>query len=153
MIKACDPHSSIAVVWHRDPAVAEVVNADDYVIDSTKNPSIWRERLKMKDGAEPTEWILGVIPSADANAAEDLKGFASRYWHAFLHCVRDVKNPGDLANGLDGRKLPKVTRDGVEYVDPQWLARVMVGPLRRCALDLGLIAFCWNQLSEADAKN
>ena len=149
MIKPCDPHASIGVVWHQDPAVDQETSAigPQYAEECMKRPDAWRDRLKFRDGATPTEWILGVTPPAEANTADDMQGFSSKMWHVFLHSVRDIKNGAELG------KPEKVTRDGVEYIKPSWLAGVMVGPLRRCALDLGVVAWAWNRLTEADAKN
>jgi hypothetical protein len=155
VIKPVEPFSSIVLVWQGDPAVDPLKSKldENYLVDSMKNPAAWRDRLAFRDGAAPTEWVMGVLSSSDANTAQDTRGYAAAHWYAFLHSVRDIRNHGWTPAALPGKKLPKVTRDGVEYVDPQWLASVMVGPLRRCAIELGLIAYHWNQLSEDDAKN
>jgi len=155
MIKPVEPFSSIVLVWQGDPAVDPTKSkiTDDYLIDSMRDPGVWRERLVFRDGTAPTEWVMGVLQSADANAAQDTRGYAAAHWFAFLHSVREIRNHGWTPAALPDKKIPKVTRDGVEYVDPAWLALVMVGPLRRCAIELGLIAYHWNQLSEQDAKN
>jgi hypothetical protein len=146
MIKPVDPQAYISVVWGGDPAIDQLAsNLEKYHERSAKDAKAAREGLKFKDGNTPTEWLLGVTPSSEANAAEDMRGFSARAWHSFLHSVRGVKG------GFD--KVPTILRDGVEYVEPAWLAKTMVGTLRRCALDLGLIVYLWNNLSEDDGKN
>jgi len=155
VIKACNPESTIPVVWYGDPAVdADASNiGQDYLLRAMRNPTCWREDLKFKDGATPTEWILGIAPPSVINAAEDMPGSAAKAWHIFLHSVRDIKNAGSLTDSLPDRRPKKVTIGGVEYVDPEWLANVMRGHLRMCAKELGLIAYAWNQMTDEDAKN
>ena len=145
-IKPFDPQAYIPVVWSDDPAVdKDASDMTDYIASIVRDPGTWKQRLKLRDGQTPTEFLVGVLPSAEANAAEDNRGAAARSWHSFLHSVRGIKGWPD--------KVPTVTRDGVEYVDPAWLAKTMVGPLRQCALEIGFIAYVWNNLSEADGKN
>ena len=149
MLKASDPEASITLVWRRDSAVDRDASeiGDDYITASIKDPLLWQKRLKMKDGAKPTEFVIGITPPTELNLAEDMHGIASKSWHVFIHSVRKIKN----ANGMGD--APTVTRNGVEYVDPEWLARTMVRGLRQCANEIGLIAFGWNNMSEDDGKN
>ena len=148
-MKPCDPHAAVSVVWHRDPAVDEDRSdiGPDYMIEAVESPSIWRDKLVMREGAEPVEWVIGVVPPSDMNYAESMPGGQSRMWYIFLRAVRDIRGN----NGLGEPK--KIERDGVKYVDPEWLAKVMAGPNRRCALDLGLIAYRWQDLAGGDLKN
>lgn len=156
MIKACDPEATIPLVWRRDEAVDQEASGpldQLFLVESMVNPLTWRNKLKFKDGAKPTEFIMGVTPPSELNAAEDTEGTAARTWHVFLHSVRNIKNAGPLTAHIPSGKLPMTERNGVKYVDPEWLAVRMVGPLRQCANELGLITYTWNNLQETDAKN
>ena len=148
-MKAYDPHAAVSVVWHGDPAVDKEKSdiGDRFLIESLDKPDLWRERLVFKEGKHPTEWVIGIVPPAEMNQAEAMTGASARAWYVFLRSVRDIRGDGGLG------KPKKVQRDGVEYVDPEWLAGVMGGHNRRCAIDLGLIAYRWQDLSGDDVKN
>ena len=156
--------SSVSAVSLHDPAfdlVGKTEIGEDgkpqpmglaYVHKRAKNPAIWREVLTPKDGASPTEFVLGVIPAAELNRAEDECGlgtmrFKSRelYWRCFLLGVRAIAGWPS--------KVPTKYRGDVEFVDPEWLAATFAGKLREDALDIGMQAWQWNQVAGDEVKN
>lgn len=116
------------------------------------NPSAWKDFLPMKPGESPTVFVIGVINSDDiVRLADECKVDSPEPlhnelgWSCFLHAVRDIENfPGDV---------PKIKRGQVEYVDPVWLKANFVMGLRNIAVNVGLIAWRWNQITETDIKN
>ena len=121
-----------------------------YLTKRLRDPSSWRTLVPMKDGAKPTEFIIGVIPPAELNRIEDeCRGETHRAkeltWRSFLHGLRDIKGLG-----LD-IKYHEV--GGVRYVDPQWIADVFCGHLREVACEIGTIVYNWNHLSPEDMGN
>lgn len=112
----------------------------------------WRDRVKLKPGAAPTEFVMGVIPPSelsriedDARLGTDDQRNSSLWWGVFVAALRDIKNLG--------QEVPKVTRDGMDRVDPAWLERTFHGKMRTSALEVGLYAYNWHQMGTADAKN
>lgn len=122
-----------------------------YMRERMSNPSSWRDTVKMKDGATPTVFVIGVIPSAELNHIEDdcLREDGNKAnelgWRCFLHGLRRIDGLGQKA------KMREI--DGVEYVDPQWIADVFIGPLRTIAVEVGLAIHQWNRLSPEDMAN
>ena len=150
MLKPIEPKSTATVVWHKDPAVEEGEHGD-YPQKAQKDPSCWQSELTIKKGQKPTKFIIGVIPSSDLVRAEsdNLSGESFRlqslFWECFLMGVRDIQNwSGDV---------PKVKRDGAEFVDPEWLERNFARDLRACGLFVGGVAWKWNCVPDSDPKN
>jgi len=163
-LKAVNTEATLAVVWPEDPSVEykDGKTIDDYrkLLESGGN---WRECLDVVDG-EPTEFIVGVIPSTKMCSIDNKYmygiGQVGAFWEKFLYGLRDIHNPGELTvtttDPVTGNKVgPRVpTRDfhGVSFVDPEWLEKVMARKLRLCALFVGSIVGPWNSLGEDDAK-
>ncbi len=116
------------------------------------DPGKSRQLLRFIAGQEPTEWVLGVIPPdemvriADETSREGHEAPRERRWRAFLAALRDVR---PWPEPVKKRKV-----GDVEYVDQVW-AKVQFGlrGLRNIALDVGLVAWAWNNLREDEAKN
>lgn len=147
MIKAIDPESKVTVVWEKDPAVdPEASDLEGFASAMAKNPGAWRDMLKFKEGAKPTEFVLGIIPPAELLDIEDGGGLMTRLWRCALHSVREIRNG-------PWKDIPTIKVNDVEYVSPAWLATVFVGNLRGLAIFLGGTAYAWNQLTEGDVGN
>ncbi len=180
MIKPVTPGATVAYVSCYDPAVdweaiidatieknkdlgkvkdandrrarARTVFVAEYMAAAVRNPAAWREMLKFKNGESPTEFTLGALSSDDAVRMADECGASSGklkpqelQWRAFLGACRDIRNwPTDV---------PKVRKGEIEIVDASWLRNNFVLGLRAIALDVGSVAWMWNQFSEDDIKN
>ncbi len=164
-IKPVDRDSTVSVVWPMDPGIdTEKSKLVDYVEASSSKPASWRDLLVAKDGAKLTEFVVGVIQPSELCAIEDECRPGSdkakpqtMLWRVFCASLRDIKN-GPAMEGTDaqGRKamvVPKVNRDGLEYVDPHWLSNVFGGGLKECAIFVGSVAWFWNKMGDRDAKN
>ena len=136
-----------------DPAVD--TDASDWKTYGAKmltNPVAWREYIKTKPGETLTEFEVGVIPTDQLvkindecqHMPEQVRSEELR-WRAFLHGLRGIK-------GWEG-EVPKKTVNGVEYVDPAWLAKTFVRGLAASALFVGMIALAFNRLTEEEIKN
>ena len=69
-IKPFDPQAYIPVVWSDDPAVdKDASDMTDYIASIVRDPGTWKQRLKLRDGQTPTEFLVGVLPSAEANVS------------------------------------------------------------------------------------
>lgn len=146
-------------------ACVSTVSLDDSAIDiaasdmtaygdaSLKDPGVWRELLKIKDGETPTVFVIGVVPSDlivriedECNIGKDSLRSEELRWRCFLHGVREIQGwPGE----------PPKTRDvnGVTYVAPEWLKENFNRELKKVALEIGAKVFLWNQLGDNDIKN
>jgi hypothetical protein len=162
MIKAVRMDSKIRVVWYADPAIADDVDRQAYVQALHERPSEAMSLLRFKDGEKPTVFEVGVIPPAELLAieAEHFKtNLTLLNWHCFLHAVRAIENAAELEVDLTdkagrmSRSLPTIKVNGLDYVDPTHLAKVMVGQLRLCAVAIGSVAYSFNTLTERDTKN
>ena len=164
-----------AIDWERSrPASAETLAiassrgtaapALAYQAQRMRDPGSWRELIAVRDGHQPTEFIIGVIPPSVLTRIEDecRLGRADERtrelcWRSFLACLRDIRHgPTTEVLGSDGQRnqgVPRKLVDGHEYVDPDWLSRTFVGPLREVAIEIGLVAWAWQQLTPGDVKN
>jgi hypothetical protein len=134
-----------------------------YWVEQASRPASWRELIVCKDGQSPTEFILGVVPPAELSRIEDECGVGKTtertrelYWRCFLHGLRDMRGGPTTEITVDGTKtsgVPKKKIDGVEYADPEWLARTFAGPLRKIALEIGNVIWTWNLLGPEVVKN
>ncbi len=153
MFKPVLPEQSITVVSHLDPAIdQEQSTIDEYAEIALKNPQAWRDHFKFKEGAEPTEFEIGVIPSAkliqiesECKVGEDDADENRLRWLCFIHGVRELRN--------FSTDIPKVTINGVEYVDPEYLAKTFTRNLRRIATGIGAHIYFWNMLNDDESKN
>jgi len=136
----------------KDGKTVLVKDAAVYLTERLRKPDSWRDTVPMKEGAKPTVFVIGVVPPSELNRIEDEcrrlgeTGRANELmWRCFLHGVRNIEGLG----------LDLVYSDvhGVKYVDPQWLADVFCGPLRKVALEIGTIIYNWNDLSQEAAGN
>lgn len=164
-IKPIMPDSKATIVWHQDPAIDhDACDVSEYVEKMHKDPSCWRDILKFKDGEQPTEFVIGVIPPSELNAIEDacLKRSSDDThrrelcWRSFLHGLRDIENGPQMTvveRGRERKEVPKVDVDGVEYVSPSWLASQFHKHLRQCALDVGAVIWQWNLIDQETIKN
>lgn len=123
--------------------------ATRYAEETLKNPGCWRDLLKFKSGESPTIFTIGVIdPDEMCRLADDCKiGSESARvqelkWRAFLASVRDISTFGQEQPQKRG-----------ERVDAQWLKEHCGRGMRLVALDVGMVAWRWNQLTEDEAKN
>jgi hypothetical protein len=155
MLKPIEPQSTATVVWHADPAFEPMTRDETmkFVEVNMKSFVKGRELLTVKSGSTPTEFRVGVIPpsvlariESDALWGSDRWRMNEMYWDCFVAGLRDVKN-----SGLG--KTPKVERNGVEYVDPDWLEATFVRSLRGCGLFIGRMIWAWNIASDDDIKN
>lgn len=118
-----------------------------------RSPSSWRDNVRIKDGQKPTVFTVGVVPCSELNRIEDECGGSGPNtvrstelgWRCFLHGLR----------GIDGFGVtPKMhSVDGVEYVEPAWLAATFIGPLRAVGVEIGSIVWTWQSLMGGDVKN
>lgn len=131
-----------------------------YIGDRFDRPSSWRDSVKFKDGSSPTVFIIGVVPPSTLNRIDDeCRGDSrphERHWRAFLHGVREIENGPTVSVTKDGRTVqttPKIDINGIEYVDPQWLASTFIRSLRNVGIEIGAMCYHWNQASDSDIKN
>jgi hypothetical protein len=159
MDPAVDRHAVIAGVVAESPELQAIEDADSRAIaawaafatklfrEVSRNPGAARDMLKFKSGQEPTTFVLGVIPPEQANRIEDeCKGKPDEHnWRAFLASTREVQGWPE--------QTKKIRVGEVDYVDPVWLVKNFPRGLRKVALDVGFVAWHWNQLREDEAKN
>jgi len=110
-------------------------------------------KLLIKPGETLTRFTVGVIPSDEmVRISDDCAPMAGkarhteRAWRSFLASVRDIDGMGDKPTR--GR-----TVQGVEYIDIDWLKKTFVRGLRDVAIEIGMCAWLWNQLTEDEVKN
>lgn len=161
-IKPVDPDSSIQVIWPADPAIDEENSElEKYVENAVTDPGCWRELVKFKSGHEPTIFEVGAITTSKMAELEDAysrsNGMNLFFWNVFLYSLRDIKNgptvtTTDRGTGKQRQIVPKVKRNDLEYVDPEWLAKVFVRRLADVARHIGAFALAWNRLDDADIK-
>lgn len=162
MLKPIQRDQSVGMIWPEDPAIdhsaSEKTTVEGseilkYVEDRVGDPGSWRRTVRFVDGEQPTVFVVGIIPGAERARIQDdclssepkLRELA---WRTFCASLRDIEPAGSL--GADN--APRRSIDGVSYLDPAWVRRTFVGALHAAAVDVGLIAWSWNSLSEADAK-
>ena len=165
MLKPISADSTIDVVWHMDPAVEPLSDEESskYIQAAFGNPAAWREHLKVIEGKVPTRFEIGVIPPETLSRIEDESGgmgSASNLmaWACFAFGLRDIKDGGFVKtitaeNGSTRDVVPKVKRNGEEYVDPDWLSKVFRGRVRGAALFVGRCTYYWNLVLGDDVKN
>lgn len=125
----------------------------EYAVERFGDPSSWRRLLKVVNGQQPTEFLIGIIPAAEHARIDDecRRAETDRWcelcWRSFVASLRDIKG------GFDMSDVPRVSVDGVSYIAPEWTHRTFVGTLYQVAVEIGAIAWQWNRLGEADAKN
>lgn len=129
-----------------------------YIQDRFTEPSSWRETVKFKDGQSPTVFTIGVIAPSMLNLIDDeCQGRSSqRHWRSFLNGIREIEAGPTVSVMKDGRTVqvtPKIEINGIEYVDPQWLSTTFVRGLRHIAIEIGMVCYNWNSLTESDIKN
>lgn len=155
MLKPISPDATVSVVWHQDPAFdPERSRVKEYLDNRARDPSCWRDLLVVRDGQQPTEFLIGTIPPTDLSRfEEEAKVWTSEpqiqrlYLMCFLRGIREIKNGPDP-------NPPKVRNgDGSEYIDPSWLERNFRRDLRHAAVAIGNLIYVWNNLPEDDAKN
>lgn len=118
-----------------------------------RNPADAATMLKYRAGERPTRFVIGVIPPDEMNRiADECKlgqpGALARQaqWRAFVASMRNVED-------FPGGPVPKKKVGDVEYVDPAWLRNNFSRGLRDVALDVGFVAWMWNQITEEEIKN
>jgi hypothetical protein len=120
----------------------------EYVKTRFQDPASWRDKLAFHDGEVPTEFLIGIVPSATLNrimdeCVGDTDRPCERYWRCFLSGVRDIV----------GMECPKEEIHGVKYVKATWLRDNFVGPWRDIALEIGATIWVWNTLGPGDVGN
>ena len=110
-------------------------------------------KLAVKTGANLTRFTIGVIPSDEMTRIVDETSPnagrsrpSERFWRSFLASVRNIE--GFEPAPKRGRMV-----NGVEYCDTEWLKSTFIKGLRVVACEIGLYAWLWNQLTEAEIKN
>lgn len=151
MLRPLTLSASTTMVSSLDPAIDhEASDLKAYGENGLFKPGCWKDYLKFKAGEKPTIFVIGVIPPDDLAMINDET--SSKYesealrWRAFLLSLRDIE-------GWDGEEIPKRKVSNVEYVDQQWIKRNFIRGLRPIALEVGLVAYLWNQLTETEIKN
>ena len=139
--------------WDAKRAVAEEKFLERYTVACLKDPAVSLSMLKIKQGEQPTKFVIGVIPPEEMSRIADecrLGGESAMpsqaKWRAFLSSIRDVQNFG-------AAPVPKRKVGDVEYVEPAWLNKSFARGLREIALGVGIISWRWNQLREDEIKN
>lgn len=152
MFKPLRMEDKIGCVTPLDPAINhEASDWNGYMDNIKSDPGGWRKYIKAKDGETVTEFIVGVIPSEHMVRMQDdctLNGVRRGnefHWRAFLHGLRDIKDwPTEVPKRMVGK---------VEYVDPEWIKNTFIRGLRQVAVNVGLVAIAFNQLTEDETKN
>jgi hypothetical protein len=122
-----------------------------YSIESLKDPARASAALKLQAGKSPCKFIVGAIPSGDVNRIVDecIAGGAVKMselkWRSFCSSLRGIEGWGS--------EIPTRKVMGVDYVDPDWIAKTFVRGLRQVALDVGMVCWAWNQLTDGEQKN
>lgn len=170
-IKPLTNSDRISIVWPGDPAIdADAVGEDGEVLldkyskQCLTKPDSWRGMLKFKAGQQPTEFVIGVIPPQEMARIEDearremgddpVFFSAQLQWESFCLALRDITNgPAERrnVNGVWKEELPK--RRNSDLIDGAWLEATFTRGLRKVASHVGMVAWFWNNLSEADVKN
>lgn len=114
---------------------------------AAKHPADAEKLMKFRDGQQPTRFILGPIDPVEMNRIQDECGSAAadniRYselrWRAFLASVRRIENfPGVKMNG--------------KGVDQDWIREEFSRGLRSVALEVGMVGWRWNQLTDDEIR-
>lgn len=153
MFKPILPEQSVTIVSPFDPAIDDSqTDMDAFGEVALRNPESWREHFKFKEGATPTEFEIGVIPTAKLIQIESECGVGTDdleeqklRWMCFLYGVRNIRN--------FGQDVPKVKINGIEYVDPEFLSKNFTRNLRHVASNLGAQIYFWNMLNDDESKN
>jgi len=169
MLVPITKEATVSCISMQDPAIdadkvhKEIIRGNDgkplspepiavYMRDRLRDPGSWRKTVPMKDGAKPTEFVIGVVPPSELNRIEDECRRSGQEthtnelaWRCFLHGVRDI-----VGIGLE---VVYCTVGAVKYVDPQWLADVFCGRLRNVGIEIGAIVWHWNNLANEDVGN
>lgn len=148
---------STTAIASSDPAIDRDATGQEafaeYEKQSLKQPSCWRDLVKIKSGEQPSIFTIGVIPPDEMakilDEASMAKGQGTRinemFWRCFLVGLRDVQNwPG---------KPEKRSVGGIEYVSPEWIKSQFIRGLRDVAQDIGSQIFYWNRLTDEEIKN
>lgn len=156
-LRMSDQATTISV--HDDAIDFESMTEEDaarWVEATQTNPSAWRDCVKIKDGEQPTEFVIGVLrPDEMSQIMDDCKlmdpdptkrRYAEAAWRAFLGGLKDVRNwpEGDV---------PKKGANGSERVDPAWIRKTFSAGMVKVAHDIGTKIWRFNQLTEIEAKN
>jgi hypothetical protein len=143
-----------------DPSIdMERSDFDAYREVIKSNPAGWREHIKPLPGEHLTVFHIGVIePTALTMIEEDcgMSAFSPAadrrvsecQWRCFMAGLRDIEGWYETPRDM----IPKIKRDGVEYVDPSWIRRTFTRWLRRVGIDVGCTIWMYNQAGEEDLK-
>jgi hypothetical protein len=166
MLKPISPDATTSAISMTDPAIdydasekapeelAKRVGMSgclQYAVDALVRPASWRDTVKFKDGCEPTVFSIGIVPPStlarieDETRGEGAGRVTEKYWRCFLAGIRKVAP-------WDG-KVPMKTVNGIEYVDPEWLASTFCGHLRTVGIEIGRMVYSWQMLTGEDVKN
>ena len=150
MFKPIEKTASVTCISIEDPAIdLDASNMQEYAGIAIKQPGRWSEFIKTKPGEALTRFVVGVLPSDEANRIIDDCGLhrgelkaSELAWRSFLATCRGVEGwPDEVPKGADG------------YVDKAWLKATFAKGLRRVACEIGMYAWQWNQLTEDEVKN
>ena len=145
-----------AIDW--DKMVADLGKAKEQLVadaraEAETSLSGSAAKLAVKPGMSLTRFVLGVIPGDEMARITDETSPAAgrsrpqeRFWRAFLASVRDI-------DGFEPKPKRGRTVNGVEYCDVDWLKSTFIKGLRVVACEIGVYAWCWNQLTEEETKN
>jgi hypothetical protein len=169
MFKPIRLDDSIAVVSVRDPAIdwdamvaaekakegnqtkpyndIKLALIEDYGNAAINDPTAALAKIVVKSGQSLTKFIVGVIPGDEmTRISDECRGhFQALCWRSFLHSLRGIEGSADKPN--------TVTVCGVQYVDPEWIKKTFIRGLRSWAIEIGMAAWSWNQLTGDEIKN
>jgi hypothetical protein len=107
-------------------------------------PSILRDRVKVKSGEQLCRFGAGVIPSDALTRINDERHAVGVFWWmCFLSGLRSLDWPDKPETHLI---------DGVEYIKPEWLKQVFVGPLHKVGEEIGMYILAFNRVEENEVS-
>ena len=161
MLKPILRDQTISVVSIADPAFdldgseqmeheGEAILA--YARERFTDPASWRTLLKTKDGEQPTEFLIGIIPPAEVARIEDeckrdVQRWSEQCWRAFSHSLVGIEA------GFDVKDVPRIKVDNVQYIAPSWIRETFIASLYHVAVEVGAVAWHWNRMVGSDLKN
>lgn len=149
MFKAVTLEAKRDYICPRDPAIDdESMTMLDWqtVHDAWVHGGEWRDKIKFRQGEQPTVFAVGALTAEELNGViDDTRGtpprLEERRWRAFLLGLRDITGWPAHVVKVDGK------------VDKDWLRKTFVGPLRVIACDVGGAVLIFNSITEDEIKN
>ena len=161
MLKPVSITSTAAIAWPQDPAFdATDEEVEQCAAEMVNNMGAWR-KLRIKEGEQPTVFVIGVVPPSILTQYEDQCSIGKIFpheqvlhWLCFKRGVVGVSgyppewlyNIEEVPTTDPGNGLPK-------HVKSVWLEKHFNGPLRQCALFVGMAVYRFQDLAGAEVKN